>query len=225
MRRPLGRARFDLRQCFGRLEERALHDSVRVEQVVAPAAQLVDLRLEQTAAAEQIGEHALTRRLGLVEHVATLLTRGFDQLFGLAFGALALLGRVRLDRGADLGRVLFGLGHDRGRALLGFVGARLEVLVGLAAPALGFGGCRLGRLGGLLLGPRADLVGGLARRPEQPARLGAERVEQLRLVEGRGDRSCSSSASMASSSSASRSRALTSSSETRFKNARTSASA
>ena len=39
VRRAFGRgARLDLRERAGRLEERALHDAVRVEQVVAPAA-------------------------------------------------------------------------------------------------------------------------------------------------------------------------------------------
>ena len=179
MRRALGRAHFDLRQRLGCFEEGALHDSVRVEQVVAPTAQLVDLGLQQPAAAEQIGEHALARRLGLVEHLATLLARGFDRLVRLSLGTRTLLGRERIDAGADPGCVLLGLRHDRGRALLGLAGARLEVLVGFATPALELGSCRFGTLGGLLLGALADLVGRLASRPQQTTRLGSERVEQL----------------------------------------------
>ncbi len=100
VRRALGGAHLDLGQRFGCFEERALHDAIRVEQVVTAAAQLVDLSLQQTAPAEEIGEHALTRRLRFVEHLASLATRRFDQLLGLAIGPRALLGFVRLDRGA-----------------------------------------------------------------------------------------------------------------------------
>ncbi len=135
--------------------------------------------MEQTAPAEQIGQYALARRLGLVEHLATLAARGFDRLLRLSLGSLPLLGRERIDPGADLGRVLLGLGHDRGGALLGLGGARLEVLVGLAAPALDFGGGRRGGEVDLLLGSSADLVGSLPSRAQQPARLGSQRVEQL----------------------------------------------
>ena len=65
-------ARFDLRQRFGRVEERALHDAVRLEQTVATLAQFLDLCLQQTATATEVGEHALARDARFVEHLASL---------------------------------------------------------------------------------------------------------------------------------------------------------
>ena len=173
-------ARFDLRERFGRLEERALHDAVRVEQVVAPAAQLVDLRLQQAAAAEQIGEHTLARRLRFVEHLAALLARGLDDLFGLAFGTRALLLRVRLRR-RPRSRPRAPRRRRRARRRASrpprCATARPRRLrrAMRSASALRL----LDELRGALLGLGADLVGGLAGRAQEPGRLGAQRVEQL----------------------------------------------
>ena len=64
--RALGRgARFDMGQRLGRVEERALHHAVRLEQTVAALTKLFDLCLQQAAPAAEIGEHAFARDAAL----------------------------------------------------------------------------------------------------------------------------------------------------------------
>ena len=112
-----------------------------------------------------------------------MLTRGLDVLFGLAFGTLVLLLRVRtLAVSASAARASASL--TSAAALRDGLVVRVRAISSVSAPMRSALGPRLlDELGGALLGLGADLVGGLARRPQQPRRLGPERVEHLGLVE------------------------------------------
>ena len=106
-------ARLDLDQRLGRVTERALDDAVRVEQPVAPGAQLVDLSLEQHASSTEVGEDPLAHRARLVDEITTRCLRSVDLGTGGRDGLLARGGDLGGDRGAQLGDL--GLG---GRTLV-----------------------------------------------------------------------------------------------------------
>jgi hypothetical protein len=178
-----GRARFDLRERFGRVEERALHHAVRLEQPIATLSQLLDLGLQQRTPATEIGEHALARAARFFEHGAALLPRVLDDRLGLLARALALLLGDAVVGRAHLGRARLGLAHDLGRDALGLLGADPEDVVGFGAEPVGLGLRLVHHAGGALFGLAADVVGRLAGGPQQAGGLLAERVEQLLLVE------------------------------------------
>ena len=161
-------ARLDLRECFGGVEERALDRAVRVEETVAPAAQGLDLRVQERAPTHQIAEHALARRLRFVEHLATLQASALDESLG---AGLRLVERRR--RACLRGR------HEVGRLGLGFLSTRREQLRSLGARPLRGTRRFLDQLRRPVFGLLADVVARLARGAQQPGRLLAQGVEQL----------------------------------------------
>ena len=188
------RARLDLRKRFRRFEERALHDSVGIEQTIATGAQLLELAGQQLSALGEIVDDAFAQAPGLFDHREALFTRTVELGTGLALDARPEVGGVVIGRRAHLGRALVGDPHEIGGPLLGFlehsVRDRLGLgrplpqhLFGLLAQALRFLVGLVDEAGGALLRLGADVGRGLAGRPQQPGRLLAERVEQRLLVE------------------------------------------
>ena len=182
--RALGRgARFDMGERLGRVEERALHHAVRLEQTVAALTQLFDLCLQQAATAAEIGEHAFARDARFVEHLAALRTRALDDRTGFLLRALTLVIGGPVARGADLRPARLGLADDLGRGGFGLAGAHRQDLRRLRAETMRLRLRLFHHARGALLGLAADVVRCLARRPQQTRGFLAERVEQLLLVE------------------------------------------
>ncbi len=184
-RRPLGGdTRLDLGQRLGRLEEGPLHHPVRVEELIAPGAELLDLPLEQRPPAPQVGQDALAQRLRLLQHLSPLRPGRLDRRLRLTRDPEPLLLGQALDVGAHGGSVLIGRAQQVVPHGIGLACADPEDRLGL----LTHGARLVLRLAqdrrGALLGPRSDVVRRLSRRSEEPRGLLAQHVEHPLLVEG-----------------------------------------
>ena len=188
------RARLDLRERLGRFEERALHDSVGIEQTVATGAQLLELTGQQLSPLGEIVDDAFAQAPGLFDHREALFTRTVELGTRLALDARPEVGGVVVGGGAHLDRALVGDPHEIGGPLLGFLEHPVRNRLGLGRPlpqhlfrvvaqALGFLVGLVNQAGRAFLGLGADVGCGLAGRSQQPGRLLAERVEQRLLVE------------------------------------------
>ena len=88
-----GRPRLGPLERVGGLGERAPDRAVRVEEVIAPRPQLVDLSLERGPAADEVGEHPGPGRLRLLEHLPALGLHLLEHLLGVGERARRHLGR------------------------------------------------------------------------------------------------------------------------------------
>ena len=110
--------------------------------------------------------------LRLVQHLATVPARGFDERLRLLLRGLSSVCRVRV-----------GIGFDLCRARLGLARSDVEDLGGLAPHSVGSLLGLVDGARGALFGLLADVVARLPGRTQQPRRFLAEGIEQLLLVE------------------------------------------
>ena len=132
-------------------------------QPFAAGAELLDLAVENAAAAGEIGQDPGPDLLGLLDHGPTFGPGLGHQLLGLELGALELGGHLLLGAPSDVGGHRFGLG-DAVRGVLFGPGVELGGLVFGLGPQTGGVGFGLGhQFGGRVVG-----------RTEHPGRLLAQ---------------------------------------------------